>query len=243
MCNNMTETMPKADGNAYAEYIGYNPDADDYDMVTSVLQPPAECTEEITRKQISALRRRIDRGGDRVVINHYYRVLSDLQDLVDAEDSEDEDEVNAVDACYTRSVSGTMSHKRTSSTVSDLSMASTQCPESADVSFDDSEPETEGQHDAPLVAASLAYEKTPEAYVFPLSATWHPQVQPVENAFRWFVQNPLVQAIPHCMPEPALAAAGWPGMGMQYAYAQTVGYATPLEWAAYATSHEWAGHD
>eukprot|EP00928_Gymnodinium_smaydae_P019420 TRINITY_DN17446_c0_g3_i1.p1 TRINITY_DN17446_c0_g3~~TRINITY_DN17446_c0_g3_i1.p1 ORF type:complete len:276 (+),score=40.45 TRINITY_DN17446_c0_g3_i1:32-859(+) len=64
------------------ELVKYDPDTDDYDCRTAarVVCPAAESVETITRRQIAALRRRIDRGGDAFIIEHYRRVVSEMQE-------------------------------------------------------------------------------------------------------------------------------------------------------------------
>eukprot|EP00930_Biecheleria_cincta_P061508 TRINITY_DN47083_c0_g1_i1.p1 TRINITY_DN47083_c0_g1~~TRINITY_DN47083_c0_g1_i1.p1 ORF type:complete len:230 (-),score=21.66 TRINITY_DN47083_c0_g1_i1:42-731(-) len=222
----MTETVRK--GDPYADYISYDPDADDYDPLTSILQPPVECTEEITRKQISALGRRIDRGGDPVVLDHYYRVLRDLQDIVDAEDSENEDGISGVDTCYVRTPSDAMGHKRTGSNGSDLSTTSTRCPEPADVSFGFEQVGTGARNGTQFVRASPAT-PAPTAHRLPLSV---PQAFPGKPAratiSRIVYRSPVQVIVTPSMTQPAPALAGRMGMGMQYTYARAIGYATPL---------------
>ncbi|CAE8717892.1 unnamed protein product, partial [Polarella glacialis] len=59
----------------------YDPDKDDYDLLTAPIKPapPSEAMDEILRKQIAALRSRILSGGNPSVVNHYIRVVRDLQ--------------------------------------------------------------------------------------------------------------------------------------------------------------------
>jgi len=59
----------------------YNPDTDDYDPCTAPVLPPlpSEVEDELTRKQIAALRSRISQGGTSAVLEHYRRLVSELE--------------------------------------------------------------------------------------------------------------------------------------------------------------------
>ncbi|CAE7269256.1 unnamed protein product [Symbiodinium natans] len=64
----MDETLClRAKEDPYAHYEVYDPDLDDYDPCSAPLLAAAFSTEEMRRKQIAALRRRIVRGGADVI--------------------------------------------------------------------------------------------------------------------------------------------------------------------------------
>lgn len=63
-------------------WTDYNPDTDEYDVRTAHLLPAATLQDEVTRKQILALQGRISKGGDSCVINHYLKVVGDLEALI-----------------------------------------------------------------------------------------------------------------------------------------------------------------
>lgn len=62
-----------------AEWADYNPNSDDYDVTTAPLLPASEAPDATILKQISALQGRIRNGGDACVLQHYQRVIQELQ--------------------------------------------------------------------------------------------------------------------------------------------------------------------
>lgn len=63
----------------------YTPESDEYDVRTAIL-PPSESEDSLVKKQISALRRRIARGGDPAVISHYERLVIEMEGGVGCEE-------------------------------------------------------------------------------------------------------------------------------------------------------------
>jgi hypothetical protein len=61
----------------------YDPETDDYDPCTIVVLPPVDPPEKMMREQISALRRRVEAGGDASVIDHYRKVIDEMQKELD----------------------------------------------------------------------------------------------------------------------------------------------------------------
>eukprot|EP00930_Biecheleria_cincta_P091510 TRINITY_DN810_c0_g1_i2.p1 TRINITY_DN810_c0_g1~~TRINITY_DN810_c0_g1_i2.p1 ORF type:complete len:179 (-),score=30.39 TRINITY_DN810_c0_g1_i2:136-672(-) len=60
------------------EWAGYNPDTDDYDMCLAPVLPPV-ADNIVERRQIAQLRSRIAKGGDVSIINHYWKVVHDME--------------------------------------------------------------------------------------------------------------------------------------------------------------------
>ena len=72
----------------YTGYDSYNPDADDYDMRSAPLLPPTQSSQDIESKQVTALRRRIARGGSSFVITHYRQVVAEMEGEPKMKDAE-----------------------------------------------------------------------------------------------------------------------------------------------------------
>ncbi|OLP86018.1 hypothetical protein AK812_SmicGene32914 [Symbiodinium microadriaticum] len=69
--------LPKQDRRGV--WRDYNPDSDDYDPRSAPLLPPPEDPHKEIRRQASALRGRIKRGGSEKVLAHYKMVLEELE--------------------------------------------------------------------------------------------------------------------------------------------------------------------
>eukprot|EP00439_Symbiodinium_sp_Y106_P069556 s287_g11.t7 len=65
---------------AACKYGGYDPVADDYEMITMPAEP-GDCDEEknMIQRQIASLSSRIARGGAQEVLDHYHKVKEDLE--------------------------------------------------------------------------------------------------------------------------------------------------------------------
>ncbi|CAL1135253.1 unnamed protein product [Cladocopium goreaui] len=61
------------------EWKHYDPDSDTYDPCTApILPPPADANKPL-RRQVAALRSRINKGGNENVLAHYRKVVQDLE--------------------------------------------------------------------------------------------------------------------------------------------------------------------
>eukprot|EP00435_Cladocopium_sp_Y103_P016123 s3021_g4.t1 len=61
------------------EWKDYDPDSDTYDPCTApILPPPADANKPL-RRQVAALRSRINKGGNESVLAHYRKVVEDLE--------------------------------------------------------------------------------------------------------------------------------------------------------------------
>jgi hypothetical protein len=73
------KSLPGVSQDDIDPWADYDPDTDEYDVRTAPILPAALLQHEVTRKQISALQGRISKGGNSCVINHYLKVVEELE--------------------------------------------------------------------------------------------------------------------------------------------------------------------
>mmetsp|Transcript_140536 Transcript_140536/g.199214 ORF Transcript_140536/g.199214 Transcript_140536/m.199214 type:complete len:214 (-) Transcript_140536:62-703(-) len=138
--------LPKQDRRGV--WRDYNPDSDDYDPRSVPLLPPPEDPHKEIRRQASALRGRIKRGGSEKVLAHYKMVLEEL-----------ERSMAPVPTWPRKAIAG---HKRSPSTQSTLT-ESTQMPDEemdeVDDLLEDSDDDLEIPEEALEVAVALSFAK------------------------------------------------------------------------------------
>jgi len=119
-------------------WAGYDPDTDDYDCRTTHLQPSIHHKDDITLKQIAALRGRVEKGGDWFVVAHYQSVIREMKhSLSGAVGLSIHPPSLMLCECQHPPPVKYFSHKRGGSMQSNSTTASTCCPEDENVCDDD----------------------------------------------------------------------------------------------------------
>lgn len=107
-----------------SEWANYDPDRDDYDVRTAPIKP-ASGNDGLLPEQIGALQRRIRKGGDQHVLEHYQNVIQDMRRSL-----------TITSSCRHRPVppiAQGSSRQRSVSGSSSVSKVSTCCPSDEDV--------------------------------------------------------------------------------------------------------------
>eukprot|EP00438_Fugacium_kawagutii_P016036 Skav225115 [mRNA] locus=scaffold1459:80643:84081:+ [translate_table: standard] len=78
------------------EWAGYNPDTDPYDPRTAVIDVAPESVEIVLKKQIEALCIRIGRGGDAQTLEHYHKVIEELENELASLPPTEEESANQI---------------------------------------------------------------------------------------------------------------------------------------------------
>mmetsp|Transcript_74124 Transcript_74124/g.131082 ORF Transcript_74124/g.131082 Transcript_74124/m.131082 type:complete len:229 (-) Transcript_74124:24-710(-) len=148
----------------------YNPDEDDYDLRTAPVKPPELNDDVILKQQIAALQKRIARGGDPTIVEHYQRIVSELQSSQpDAE----------LDPCLLPG-DGQDCKRFVGSPSSDASTASTSFPEDSSYADECNTPKEVGKSGSDATSDAMpassrsapdAKENTPEVTVSKLSGS------------------------------------------------------------------------
>lgn len=107
---------------AEKQWANYNADLDDYDVRTAHIRPwVPQCEDAMTRKQIAALRGRIQKGGAPLILKHYIKVIQELEHDLSQPNAQ-----RALPVPLQLVDLADLSHKRTGSSASGISTVSTE---------------------------------------------------------------------------------------------------------------------